>query len=115
MLARRGSTHSHSLTRNKIMTLARIPIATLPAAIVGGMLAADPYPEQCQIWTCSLASPATTATLAPDTLPASVLIGAQNLPVTETTTVAPSNDGELYACVGYDAFGDTELMCLLVP
>jgi hypothetical protein len=97
------------------MTLTRILITAFATAIAGGAHAAGPEHELCRIWTCTIASPTATASLVPEPHPAAVTVGAQTLPVTDRTTVAPSTDGKLYACVGYDPFGDAELMCLLAP
>ena len=97
------------------MTLTRILIAIFASAVAASTHAAGPESELCQIWSCRIAPSTATESLAPDAHPASVRVGTQDTPVTEQTIIAPSTDGELYACIGYDAFGDPELMCLLVP
>ena len=97
------------------MTLTRILIAIVASAAAGGTQAAGPESELCRIWSCRIAPPTATASLASDAHPASVRVGTQDIPVTEQTIIAPSTDGELYACIGYDPFGDPELKCLLIP
>lgn len=97
------------------MTLTRTLTVILASAIAAGAHAAGPQSEQCRIWTCRIVLPTATASLVPETNPASVRVGTLDIPVTEQTIIAPSEDGELYACIGHDAFGDAELMCLLVP
>ena len=96
------------------MTLTRILTVIFTSAVAGGTHAAGPEPEQCRIWTCTVAPPTATS-LSSDTHPASVQVGAQDIPVTEKTIIASSTDGKLYACIGYGPFGDPELMCLLLP
>ena len=102
------------------MTLTRILTVIFAVTVAGGAHAADPgasdpYPEQCRIWSCRIASPSTTASLAPDIDTISIRVGSQDVPVTEQTIFAPSTDGQQYACIGYGAFGDPEVKCLLVP
>jgi hypothetical protein len=93
------------------------PILTVlfTAAVAVGAHAAGPQSEQCRMWSCRIVSPTVTASLAPDTRPAAVRVGSQDIPVTEMMIFAPSTDGQLYACIGYDPFGDPEIKCLLVP
>jgi len=97
------------------MTLTRMLIAIVASAAAGGTHAAGPGSELCQIWSCRIAPPPATASLAPDAHPTSVRLGTRDIPVSEQTIIAPSTDGELYACIGYDPFGDPELKCLLIP
>jgi hypothetical protein len=97
------------------MMLTRILMVSFISALSSGTLAAEPYPTQCRTWSCS-AVPALTATpLTRDSVPASVRVGTQNISVAEQTIISPSSDGQVHACIGYDAFGDRKIMCLLVP
>ena len=102
------------------MTRAIILFAILASAVSGGAQAADPHAtsplqEQCRIWSCRIAEPTVTASLASASDAISVRVGTEDIPVTERTIFAPSTDDQHYACIGYSAFGDPELMCLLVP
>jgi hypothetical protein len=97
------------------MMLTRILMVSFIFAVSSGTLAAEPDSQQCRIWSCSVVPATIAASLSSDNLPASVRIGTQDIPVGEKTVIAPSSDGQIHACIGYDAFGDREIMCLLVP
>jgi hypothetical protein len=95
--------------------LTRILIVSFVSAMSVTTLAAEPYPTQCRTWSCSAVPVETATPLTQDSVPASVRIGTQNISVAEQTIISPSNDGQVHACIGYDAFGDRKIMCLLVP
>jgi hypothetical protein len=97
------------------MSPTRTLLAGFAVAVAGGPLAAETSPEQCRIWTCTDAALTATASLEPGALPTSVQVGERLVPVSDAATIAPSPDGELRACLGYDPFGDVEVMCLFVP
>ncbi len=97
------------------MMLSKILMVSFVSALSSGTLVAEPYPTQCRTWSCSAVPVEITTPLTRDSVPASLRIGTQNISVAEQTLISPSSDGQVHACIGYDAFGDRKIMCLLVP